>query len=523
MEMGVAKRRILWADDEIDLLRPHVMYLEAKGYEVTAVSNGEDALALLTDSPFDVVLLDEQMPGMGGLRTLEALREADSQVPVIMITKSEEEHLMNEALGQQITDYLTKPVNPSQIWLACKKVLESERLVRDRRTRDYVAEFSRIREVRHGQLEWQDWLDFAERLASLDLELSGTDPGLYQAHQDEKAEINREFGKYVESSYARWVQTPPESRPLFSVDVIPRYVIPPLKEGKRVVFVVIDGMRNDQWLALEPLLVPYFQIRRERYFSILPTATPYSRNAIFSGLFPLQIARKHPDWWLENIGNETGKNRYEKGLLKELLEANGIGTEHFRYIKVHTADEAADLKKKVVSQMSSDILALVINFLDLLSHGRSESDLLLELAPDEPAFRALLVQWFIHSSLFEILKIYSRQDVTVVITSDHGSVQCKKSSLVYGNREASTNVRYKFGDNLVCDEKEAVMVKRPQEYMLPIDSLTKNYILARENYYFVYPTNFHHYEKQFRGSFQHGGISMEEMILPVATLLPRPG
>jgi len=521
--MGETKRKILWADDEIDLLRPHVMYLEAKGYEVTSVSNGEDAVALLSDTSFDVILLDEQMPGMGGLGTLDAIREADPQVPVIMITKSEEEHLMNEALGQQIADYLTKPVNPSQIWLACKKVFETERLVRDRRTRDYVTEFTRIRELRHGQLEANDWMDLADRIASLDLELSDGDSGLYQAHQDEKVEINREFARYIEASYVRWLQAPPGGRPVLSTDIVPLYVLPHLKQGKRVVFIVIDCMRLDQWLALEPLLMPYYQIKRGRYFSILPTATPYSRNAIFSGLYPLQIARKHPDWWLENIGNETGKNRYEKALLRDLLEESGISTEKLRYLKAHTADEAAELKKKVLSQMTSDLLAIVINFLDLLSHGRSENDLLLELAPDEAAFRALLVQWFIHSSLFEILKLYAKQDVTVVITTDHGSVQCKKAALVYGNREASTNVRYKFGDNLVCDEKEALTIRKPQDYMLPLDSLTKNYLLARENYYFVYPTNFHHYEKQFRGSFQHGGISIEEMILPVATLLPRPG
>lgn len=519
--MVPAMRKILWADDEIDLLRPHILYLEAKGYSVTAVSNGEDALELVQSSDFDVVLLDEQMPGMGGLRTLEALRESSSTTPVIMITKSEEEHLMNEALGRQISDYLTKPVNPSQIWLACKKVFESEQLVRDRKTRDYVTEFNRIREVRQGDLDWADWLELAGRMAGLDLELSVTDEGLYQSHQDEKAEINREFARYVEPRYTRWVQQKPEERPLLSVDIVPRFVVPHMRQGRRVVFVVIDCMRLDQWLALEPLLTPYFQVHKDYYCSIIPTATPYSRNAIFSGLYPLQIARKHPEWWLENIGNETGKNRYEKALLKDLLEREGIPSEGLRYLKVHTADEAAELKKKVTSQMTTDLLALVINFLDLLSHGRSENDLLLELAPHEQAFRSLLVQWFQHSSLFEILKLYARQDVVVVITTDHGSVQCKKSTLVYGNRDTSTNVRYKFGENVVCDEREALLIKKPQDYMLPQESLTKTYVLARENYYFVYPTNFHHYEKQFRGSFQHGGISMEEMILPVATLTPR--
>jgi CheY-like chemotaxis protein len=520
--MEAPNRKILWADDEIDLLRPHILYLEGKGYDVTPVSNGEDALAVVVQEGFDVILLDEQMPGMGGIKTLETLREVAPQVPVIMITKSEEEHLMNEALGRQISDYLTKPVNPSQIWLACKKVFETERLVRDQKTRNYVTEFNRILQLRQGDLGWSDWLELAGRLASLDLELSDGDEGLYQSHQDEKAAINREFARFVEYHYPRWVRLPAPERPPLSVDIFPRFVLPHLRAGKRVVFIVIDCMRLDQWLALEPLLAPYFLIKRDHYFSVLPTATPYSRNAIFSGLYPLEIARRHPDWWLESAGSETGKNRFEKALLRKQLEREDLRLERVRYLKVFTADEAAELKKRVVSHMTADLLALVINFLDLLAHGRSESDILQELAPHEQAFRSLLISWFTHSSLFEILKLYARQDVTVVLTTDHGSVQCKKSSLVYGNRETSTNVRYKYGDNLVCDEKEAIHVKKPQDFMLPLDSLTKNYILARENYYFVYPTNFHQYERHFRGSFQHGGVSIEEMILPVATLLPRP-
>ncbi|MDM7913914.1 MAG: response regulator [Candidatus Eisenbacteria bacterium] len=521
--MSIATRKILWADDEIDLLRPHILYLEGKGYSVTPVSNGEDAIALAGEQEFDVILLDEQMPGMGGLKTLEALRDTDPQVPVIMITKSEEEHLMNEALGRQIADYLTKPVNPSQIWLACKKVFESERLVRDRKTRDYVEEFHRIRDLRQGRLSPDDWLDLALRLSNLDLDLSESDEGLYQSHQDQMAQINREFGRAIEANYVEWIHAQRGKRPPLSVDVVPRFVLPHLRQGKRVVFVVIDCMRLDQWLALEPLLAPYFHMKRDLYYSILPTATPYSRNAIFSGLYPLEIARQHPEWWLENVGSESGKNRFEKALLRGLLDREGMKLDRVRYLKVYTADEAAELKKKVTSQMTADLVTIVINFLDLLSHGRSESDLLLELAPHEQALRSLLISWFTHSTLFETLKMYARQDVVVVLTTDHGSVQCKKSSLVYGNRETSTNVRYKFGDNLVCDEREALHVKKPQEYQLPMDTLTKNYILARENYYFVYPTNFHQYEKHFRGSFQHGGISLEEMVLPIATLLPRSG
>jgi CheY-like chemotaxis protein len=512
----------LWADDEIDMLRPHILYLQNKGFAVDAVANGEDALQLVRQKRFDVVLLDEMMPGMGGLATLEALKEVAPSVPVIMITKSEEENLMNMALGQKISDYLTKPVNASQILLAIKKVLESESLQRSQRTRDYVAEFNRILSLRHGDLNWEDWLTLYADVVGWDLELRGMqNESLLQAHVDQKLQLNREFGRFVESNYRSWTARATVNRPYLSVDVVPRWVLPHLVEGKRVAMVVIDCMRLDQWRMLEPLLQPYYDVRTDLYYAILPTATPYARNAIFSGLYPYEISRRYPQWWLEDAPREESRNRFEKELLELQLQHHGVEPESMRYQKVYTVQEGNLLRKKVGTWGGIPFLAFVFNFLDMLAHGQSESEILQELAPDEEALRRLLQSWFQHSVLFEVLRILSRQNTTVIVTTDHGLVYCKRPSVVLGNRDTSTSIRFKFGDNLVCDEKEALHVKNPPDYMLPPGSLTKHYILAKENYYFVYPTNQHKYERQYRGTFQHGGISLEEMVLPVSTLTPK--
>ena len=515
-------RRILWADDEIDMLRPHILYLQGKGFEVRAVSNGEDAVGLALKERFDVVLLDENMPGMGGLATLEALQQVSSTLPVILVTKSEEENLMNTALGKRVSDYLTKPVNPSQIFLAIKKVLESDALRRTQKTRDYVAEFNRLLSLRHGDLDGKDWLDLYSGVVDCDLELREVqNESLFQAHVDQKLQLNREFGRFIETRYKGWLGRPRAERPPLSIDVVPEWVLPPIRAGRRVALVVIDCMRLDQWRLLESLVAPYFDVKTDLYYSILPTATPYARNAIFSGLYPSEIQKRYPDWWLEDAPKEASRNRNEKELMEEQLRRHGIPPESFRYHKVYTEQEGLLLRRKVGSWATIQILAFVFNFLDMLAHGHSESEILHELAPDEEALRRLLQSWFQHSVLFEVLRILSRQDTTVIVTSDHGLVHCKRPSVVLGNRETSTSIRYKFGDNLVCDEREALHVKKPADYFLPSGSLTKHYVLARENYFFVYPTNQHHYERQLRGTFQHGGISLEEMVLPVTTLTPR--
>ncbi len=512
--------RVLWADDEIDLLRPHILYLQAKGYEVTAVPNGEDAVSLAGRDKFDVLLLDEMMPGLGGLGTLAAIKEIDPNIQVVMITKSEEESLMNEAIGKRIADYLIKPVNPSQIWMALKRLTESRKLVEGQFTKDYVQEFNRLQMARMGPLNIDEWIDLYVRMTHLERELFKIeDPGFQQTHLDQRREMNADFCRFMDTAYRDWCAG--GSRPTLSVDIVPKYVLPRVRAGKRVYLIVIDCMRLDQWFTIQPLLDPLFDIRTEHYVSILPTATPYSRNAIFAGLFPNEIAKKLPKYWTEASKDERSKNRFEKEFLEEQLKRLKIDGP-VKYQKVYHADEANTVKRELGSYATIPIVALVFNFLDILAHGRSESSILQELAPDEAALRSLLHSWFTHSAMFDILRGISEQkDAEVIITTDHGAVLGKRAALVYGNRETSTNLRYKYGTNLVTDEKTALVAKNPEDINLPADFLNKNYVLAKEDYYFVYPTNFHEYERQYRNSFQHGGLSLEEMILPVATLTPK--
>ena len=519
--MALQNRKILWADDEIDLLKPHILLLESKGYRVTSVSNGNDAVACAEREKFDVILLDESMPGLDGLATLEAIKGHDPSVPIVLVTKNEAESLMDEAIGKRINDYLIKPVRPTQIFLALKRLLESDRLQEGQRARDYVAELSRLRAESAGGLDWRGWVDLYARSAQWDVELDQVeDEGLKQAHADQRRELNVEFGQYVDAHYASWVQG--NDAPPLSVDVLGRWVAPLLQQKRRVYFIVVDCMRLDQWLTVEPLIREFFDIQMDYHVSILPTATPYSRNAIFAGLFPDAIQRQHPEFWHEGSGDERSKNRYERQLLDLHLKRLSVElASPPKYIKIYNAEEAHNVRRNVVTFQNIPLVALVFNFLDMLTHGRSESDLLRELAPDESAFRSVMRSWFLHSSLFDALKWMSKQDCTVIVTSDHGAVLSRRSALVYGNRETSTNLRFKYGTNLACDSKYAVHLKEPGRFRLPADAMNKNYIIAKEDFYFVYPTNFHEYENKYRGSFQHGGVSLEEMILPTATLTPR--
>ena len=519
------RRRILWADDEIDLLRPHIRFLEQKGFAVTAVPTGEDALEQLAASRYDVLLLDEMMPGLGGLATLAALKERNLALPVILVTKSEEETLMEEAIGKRITDYLIKPVNPSQVFLACKRVLDTQKLQDSQRARDYVGEMQRWQTMDVRRLDWPGWVELAIDVARWDVQLEAApEAGLQQAHADFRRGLNIEFGRFIEDRYPKWVHAEPDSagRPLLSSDVVRHAVAPHMAAGRRVVFIIIDCMRLDQWFTLEPLLEELFQVQREYYCSILPTATHYSRNAIFAGLLPAQLKQHHPDLWQENTKDERTKNRFERELLDAQLERLKLTPARPpKYVKIYDVDEAHQTRRQINSYAGLPLTSLVFNFLDILAHGRSESDILQELAPDEAAFRAVMKAWFVHSPLYEIFRALSTQDCTVVLTTDHGSVLGRRAALVYGNRDTSTNLRYKFGLNLNTDPKQAVIVRKPMEFMLPDDGVNKNYVLAREDFYFVYPTRFHEYERQYRNSFQHGGISVEEMILPLVTLTPR--
>ncbi len=516
------RRKVLWADDEIDLLRPHIKFLEQKGFAVTAVPSGQDALRELQQGRFDVVLLDEMMPGQGGLETLDLMQARELTVPVILVTKSEEESLMNDAIGKRIADYLIKPVNPSQVFLACKRLFDTQKIQDSQRARDYVAEMQRWQTLDLRRLDWAGWVELAVDIARWDVRFdTAQEEGLQQAHADFRRSTNIDFGRFIEERYPQWVHSA-EERPLLSTDVVRHAVTPLLKSGRRVLFIVIDCMRLDQWFTLEALLEELFEVRREYYCSILPTATPYSRNAIFSGLLPAELHRRHPDLWQETSQDERTKNRFERQLLDFQLERlRCTPAKPTKYMKIYDADEAHQVKRQISSFSGLGLVSMVFNFLDILAHGRSESEILQELAPDEAAFRAVMKAWFVHSPLYDVFRALASQDCVAVLTTDHGSVLARRAALVYGNRDTSTNLRYKFGINLNCDPKQAVILRRPMEFMLPDEGVNKNYVVAREDYYFVYPTRFHEFERQYRGSFQHGGISIEEMILPLITLTPR--
>lgn len=518
-----SRRRILWVDDEIDMLTAHVRLLEQKGYVVETATNGDDALQLVRDRSYDLVFLDEMMPGKGGLVTLSEIKEVEPSLPVIMVTKNEAESLMEEAIGSKITDYLTKPVNPSQILLAVKKIFDSKKIAGAVMSRDYAKELQSIALALMNPLDEQEWIDLYVRLTNWDKELDDhPELGLRQTVLDQKRECNVEFAKFVERRYRNWIADP--KRPVaLSTDIVERHVLPAMDEKTSVFLFVIDCLRYDQWLVMEELLSESFAFDRHFYFSILPTATPYSRNAIFSGLFPSELEQRFPDIWQAGEDDESSRNRHEAQLLQKLLERKRVALKSEpKYVKILDAEYGRQFEQNILSYVNSRLTAVVVNFVDMLAHGRSDSPLLKEIAPDEAAYRSLTRSWFQHSSLLGMLRTLGRQkNVKIILTTDHGSVRCMRGSKVIGDREASTNLRYKYGRNLKVDDRQAVFVKNPADYRLPRSSVTTNYILAKEDYYFVYPTDYHRYLSQYRDSFQHGGISMEEMILPLIMLEPK--
>jgi CheY-like chemotaxis protein len=519
--MNDRRATILWVDDEVDLLKSHIVFLEEKGYRVRPVANGADAVGLVGREAIDLVLLDQMMPGMDGLTTFAAIKDKNPALPVVMITKLEEEELIDEALRKRIDDFLLKPVNPVQILSAIRRILEGREIRQRELSREYVEAFNEVDRMRGEAAGWRDWVGIHSKLSELDLILDEfPDAGLSQTHLDQRRQCNIEFAMFVERSYKAWVSG--GDRPPLSVDVIANSVAPHLSAGKKVYFIVIDCLRLDQWLVIEPMLEPYFSIERNHYYSIVPTATPYSRNAIFSGLFPSELAAAYPEYWNETESEEVGKNRYEKQLLDKQIKKMGLKVHPPpKYLKIYSADEAIQARKQVPTLQSVPLVAMVFNFVDIVAHSRSESRVLQEMLPDESAYRSFTRSWFLHSPLFDILKAVALQDAVVVVTTDHGAVLARRSAMTLGDRETSTNVRYKFGTNLNCDQRYALQVKNPAEYKLPATGINKNYIIAKEDYYFVYPTNFHEYERQYRDSFQHGGVSMEEMILSCATMKPK--
>ncbi|CAN5505501.1 response regulator [soil metagenome] len=528
--------RILWADDEIELLRPHILFLEAKGYDVTSVSNGSDAAERAQNERFDVIFLDEQMPGMGGLEALELIKTARPETPVVMITKSEEEYLMEDAIGRQIADYLIKPVNPKQLLLTCKRLLEGTRIREERVSQDYLKAFAEIGVRLGGDLDHKEWVETYQDLVRHERELEGSEEGVRQILHDQYREANASFGRFIESEYPSWIKDlsvdtrssgrgtsllETGDRPVLSPEVLPRFVFPHLEGERPVVFMLIDCMRFDQWLEFERLLYPFFEMERGWHYSILPTATPFSRNSIFSGLLPIEIARRYQKYWrAAERDEESSRNQHEEEMLLDLLQRKHKQV-RTRYAKLISSDDGQQFADKISDYTQQDFSAVVVNFVDILTHSRSDSDVLRQIAPDTSAFRALTRTWFERSWLFAAFQELAELGATVIVTTDHGAVRSLHATKVIGDRETSTSLRYKYGRNLKCDERHAIYVKDPEEYGLPRSGLNENYIFAKEDYYFVYPTNYNRYLNMYNDTFQHGGVSMEEVILPVATLTPR--
>jgi len=524
--LSASKGKILWVDDEIELLRPHIRFLMDRGYDVETATNGNDALSMVRGDGYDLVFLDEMMAGMGGLETLAGIKDIKPNIPVVMITKNEEESLMEEAIGDKISDYLIKPVKPTQVLMACKKFLEGKRITSAAVSKDYIQEFNRVSIMLMEDLSHTDWSELYARLVGWGLELDAhQDLNLKQMLAEQTKEANLAFGKYVERYYRDWLASSPDdkSRPVLSPEILDRYVIPELGNGRSVIFFVIDCLRLDQWMVMESLLHEYFTITRETYFSILPTATPYSRNSIFSGSFPSEVESRFPELWEKSEDDESSRNRFEPQFLEKFLQRRNVklGREP-KYVKILDADFGRSIEQNIHTYAQVPLTSIVVNFVDMLAHGRSDSSILKEIAPDESAYRSLTRSWFVHSSLFGMLKSLSvLPNVTIILTTDHGSIRSLRGSKVLGDREASTNLRYKFGRNLKSDPKAAIQVKNPADFRLPRRGVATNYIVAKEDYYFVYPTDYHRYLNQYRDSFQHGGASMEEMILPVVKLVPK--
>ena len=522
------KGNILWVDDEIDLLKPHIMLLEQRGYAVRTAMSGEDAIAISLDEPVDLVFLDENMPGMGGLQTLEALKAQHPETPVVMVTKSEEEDLMEQAIGKKISDYLTKPVNPTQVLLAVKKFLEGRQIMNEAVSRDYTQEFARTSIELMNARSAADWIQLYTKLVQWEMEFDEHGGlGLRQTLLDQKREMNSEFGKFIERNYRDWVNTiyvesNAADRPPLSPDIVEQWVLPELQSDAKqnVVFFVIDCMRLDQWLIMEAELRNLFKITRNYHFGILPTATPYARNSIFSGLFPSEFSKVVPNIWSTKEDDENSLNRDEAIMLQKLLERKRVKLRNdLKYIKIIDRDYGAGIAQNITTHAKNHLTAIVVNFVDMLAHTRSDSPILKEIAPDESAYRSLTRSWFLHSSLFEMFKSLANvPNLKIIVSTDHGSIRSLRGAKVIGDRETSTSLRYKYGRNVKAEEKQAMTIKRPEDCKLPTRGVASNYIIAKEDYYFIYPTDYHKFLNYYRDTFQHGGISMEEVILPVVTM-----
>ena len=509
---------ILWVDDEVDLLKPHILFLEQKGYQLQTANNGVSALEMLETTPFDLVFLDENMPGLSGLETLLEIKSKQADLPVIMITKSEEESIMEEAIGSKISDYLIKPVNPNQILLSIKKHIDSRRLVNKKTNTEYQKEFRDIGLKLNGDLGIVDWQNLFRKITfwELELEKSG-DSNMRDILDMQKAEANSQFFKYIKNNYQSWF-TDTDNAPLLSHQVFERTVLPELDKNQTTYFIVIDNLRYDQWKMIQPSLMNDFRIDTESlYFSILPTATQYSRNAIFSGLMPLQMQQEHPNWWKNDI-DEGGKNMFENEFLKSQLRRFGKDNVKFSYNKITNLDAGKRLVDNMSNLINNQLNVIVYNFVDMLSHSRTDMKVIKELAEGNAAYRSLTTSWFEYSPLKEMFNFIAKNKSKVIVTTDHGTVQVKRPTKVIGEKDITSNLRYKTGRNMKYNAKDVYEVNQPKDVHLPSINMSSKFIFAKEDYFFAYPNNYNHYVNHFKETFQHGGISLEEMLIPIVSL-----
>lgn len=516
------KTRILWVDDEIDLLKPHLIFLENKGYEVLTATNGSDAIELVKENSFEIIFLDENMPGYSGLETLARIKEINNLVPVVMITKSEEESIMDEAIGSQMADYLIKPVNPKQILLSIKKNINKKELITRQTTSAYQMEFSKLGMRINDSFSIGDWEEVYRKLTYWEMELNNSDDKMMdEVLQMQKTEANNSFCRFVSKNYLKWFDSSNSERPIMSPDLFRKRIFPILDEEKKVFVMVIDNLRFDQWRAISPLISEYYSVAKdEMYFSILPTATMYARNSIFSGLMPADIKKIYPQYWNDDDNEEGGKNNHEENLLREQLKRYGRKEKLF-FEKITTAKPGRKGSDNLNQILQSNLAVMVLNFVDMISHARTEMNMIKELASDEAAYRSITVSWFKHSGLPVLLKELSEKGYELVITTDHGTINVNNPIKVTGERSTNSNLRYKLGRNLNYNPKEVFEIKKPGDARLPGLNVSTSYIFAMNQDFFVYPNNFNYYANFFKNTFQHGGISMEEMLIPLIRMQPR--
>ena len=510
--------RILWADDEIHLLKPYIIYLQEKGYEVTPVNNGQDAIDACQEQHFDIVFLDENMPGLSGLEALQEIKTIHPTLPVVMITKSEEEHIMEQAIGQKIADYLIKPVNPSQILLCLKKHIHQREIVEEHTNTTYRQEFSDITYMIDTANTIEEWMAIERTLTRWELELETVDSAMHEMLRMQREQANKAFAKFIAKNYESW-WTSPSTRPTLSQDVMKKYIFPLVDRGEKVFFVVIDNFRYDQWKTIQPLLSEWFTIKDEQmYTSLLPTATQYARNAIFAGLSPLQIQEMYPDLWIDE-DEEDSKNNNEKALIQTQLDRfrKRYG---YSYFKVNESDFCEKITKQFKG-LQTPLNVVVLNFIDMLSHSRTESKMMRELANDEAAYRSLTLSWLRHSPTAEMFRRIASLGYKVILTTDHGTTRVTNAVQIIGDKNTNTNLRYKVGKALNCQSKNCFEIAKPKQVGLPCPNVSSSYVFCTGDDFFAYPNNFNHYAQFYRNTFQHGGISLEEMLVPIVTLEPK--